>query len=471
MEDYKFDNTPEGELSGFDNVNNDNSSEQNSEYTVTPEDNFYTKRKEDIIQDDISKEQPVYTENVRDNFSYTNPQTDVVIQPPYQPPKKQRKPKSKNNNIGVIIAACLLSAILGLTGGILGGIAANLNKTDKASSLSDSNTNDVTSNVTINVEETTQSVVEAVAKKVTPSVIGIRTTTSVLNFFGGSSETSGEGSGVIYSKDGYIITNYHVIKNAISNSQGSKIEVFLEDKSSQAYKASVVGYHISADLAVIKIDAKNLIPAEFADSDKLKVGQYVVTVGNPGGLEFMDSVTYGIISGLNRVVSTDSDIELIQTDAAINPGNSGGALVNAQGKLVGINSSKIVAEEFENMGFAIPSNTVEKICKKIIEKENSPEPYVGITISETYTPKVLEYYNFPVGAVVLSVAENSPASSAGIRKGDIITNFGDTEITKYQVLEQAIKDSTPNSTVTVKIYRSGKYYSTKMTIGSNNSIN
>ena len=214
----------------------------------------------------------------------------------------------------------------------------------------------------------------------------------------------------------------------------------------------------------------NLPAVEIANSDELKVGQYVITIGNPGGLEFMDSVTYGIVSGLDRVVSSDSGVELIQTDAAINPGNSGGALVNSKGQLVGINSSKIVSEEYEGMGFAIPSNTVVEICKNIISKENSPEPYIGITISEKYTSEVLKYYGYPTGAVVLSVATGSPAYEAGIRKGDIITEFKGSKITEYTVLEQLMEECKPDESVNVKLYRGGRTYTTTIKVASNNQV-
>ena len=181
----------------------------------------------------------------------------------------------------------------------------------------------------------------------------------------------------------------------------------------------------------------------------------------------MGSVTYGIISGLNRVVSSDSKIGLIQTDAAINPGNSGGALLDENGKLIGVNSSKIVSEEFEGMGFAIPVNSVVDICNRIITNKDKQEPYVGITISDKYTSDVLSAYGYPVGAVVLSVAEGSTAESAGIKKGDIITEFNGVEITEYNVFGEVLKKCTPNTSVNIKIYRSGRYYQTKINIGSN----
>ncbi len=409
-------------------------------------DGFYTKQKQDIIQDDFVSP------------SYTPPQNDFGFN---QPPIKKPKEK-KRYGIGVVLVASILAAVIGAASGIavlLPKLSEEVVVTEKGET--------VLNNVNINVDETAENVVEAVAQKVTPSVVGIRTTTSVMSFFGGAQESSGDGSGVIYSSDGYIITNYHVISSALSGNN-SKITVYLDSTDSNGYNASVIGYNISSDLAVIKIDAKNLTAIEFASSDKLKIGQYVITIGNPGGLEFMDSVTYGVISGLNRVVSSDSDVKLIQTDAAINPGNSGGALVNVKGELVGINSSKIVSEEFEGMGFAIPSNTVKEICENIIERQNAPEPYTGISISERYTAQVLQYYGYPTGAVVLSVASGSPAQKAGIRKGDIITEYNGKKISEYTILENEIMGSTPGQKVVVKIYRDGGYYETQLTVGANN---
>jgi len=456
MED--FENEKKGELGGFDFV----SGQENSVQNETNTQGFYNKPHEEIIQDNIKESEAEQGEEKKE-IPVAEKRVESTYTPPrnfYKPAKKEKKPVSA----ATVAICCILSVVIGAVSGF-----ATANLGPKTSTPTPQH-NITPNNVNINIDETAESVVEAVAQKVTPSVIGIRTTTSVMNFFGGSSEATGEGSGVVYSADGYIITNYHVIKEALTNKSGSKIEVFVDSNSSEPYSATVVGYNISSDLAVIKIDAANLTAVEIADSDNLKVGQYVITVGNPGGLEFMDSVTYGVISGLERVVSSDSGIELIQTDAAINPGNSGGALVNTKGELVGINSSKIVSEEFEGMGFAIPSNTVVQICNNIIAKENSPEPYIGISISEKYTANVLRYYGFPAGAVVLSVADGSPASDAGIEKGDIITKFNGVEITEYPVLEKVIGELQPNDKVSVTIYRNGRYYTTKITIGSNNQI-
>ena len=427
------------ELEGFDKVEPANTKNN-------PYDTSYSKPRQEIIQD----------EPIKNDFSDYTP--NFVYTPPK--PKKEKK----GYGVGAIVLSAILAAIIGAASSF--GILYAYILDNSVVEIPDATTN----NVNINIEETVESVVEAVATKCTNSVVGIKTTTSVMSFFGGTSESSGEGSGVIYSADGYIITNYHVIGDAVTNKSGSKIEVFIESASSDPYAATVVGYNISADLAIIKINAKNLTPVTFADSKNLKVGQYVITIGNPGGLEFMGSVTYGVISGLDRVVSSDSNIQLIQTDAAINPGNSGGALLNTKGELVGINSSKIVADAYEGMGFAIPSNTVSDLCKKIIEKENSPEPYIGVTVSERYTAEVLKSYGYPVGAVVLSVAEGSPAYNSGIKKGDIITEFGGKEITEFNVLEQLLNKSTPDENVNIKIYRNGRYYSATITIGSNNQV-
>ena len=210
----------------------------------------------------------------------------------------------------------------------------------------------------------------------------------------------------------------------------------------------------------------------FANSDKLNAGQFVVAIGNPGGLEFMGSVTYGVISGLNRVISdTSGSASLIQTDAAINPGNSGGALVNINGELVGVNSSKIVAEGYEGMGFAIPSNTVKQITDKIISNKDAPTPYIGVTISERYDAETLKSYGYPVGAVVGSVVGGGPADSAGIKRADIITEFNGVKITDYTVLNDEIAKCQPGQTVTATIYRARRYYSTNIKIGSNNEVN
>ena len=432
----KTNDEQKGTVSGFDSVNG-----------------YYTKSRDNIIQD-APVEPP--KSNQGPTYNYT----------PY-PPIKPQKPK-RSYSFAVILISCILAAVISAFSATGITLLLTDGKAPAESSSSKDSPPESSQNVTINIEETEESVAVAVAKKVKSSVVGIRTTSSVINFFGGSEEATGEGSGVIYSSDGYIITNYHVIENAIGGGSGSKIEVFIENKENKPHSASVIGYNIASDLAVIKINATGLTPVELGDSSNLKVGQYVVSIGNPGGLEFMGSVTFGIISGLDREIASSSGIKLIQTDAAINPGNSGGAMLDTTGKLVGINSSKIVAEEYEGMGFAIPVNTVVEKCEKIISRKDNPEAYVGINISETYTSQVLSHYGFPAGAVVLSVDPNSPAKDAGIKRGDIITEMNGTDITDYTVLINLLENCEPKEKITLKIYRSGRYYTTSLTVGSNN---
>ncbi len=384
-------------------------------------------------------------------------------------PKPKKEPKQRKYGAGVVLLSALLAAILGTGGGVFGVFFAN--KYFDKTATSSTPAQDVQQNVTnITVDETVNSSVEAVAKKAGPSIIGIRTTAAVTNFFGGSSEATGEGSGIIYTANGYIITNYHVIESAVE-STNSKVEVFLASDTETAIPATVIGYNIASDLAVVKVEKTGLPAIEFADSDKLNVGQYAIAIGNPGGLEFIGSISSGIISGLNRSVTlgTGNTMSLIQTDAAINPGNSGGALVDIKGNLIGVNSIKLVSTGYEGMGFAIPSNTVKEICDNIIDKQNEPTPYIGIEISQRYTSEQLIALGYPAGAVVVSVAEGGPAHESQIQRGDIITEFNGTKISDYKQLENAIAQCKPGDSVTVKIFRAGRFYSSHINVAANNA--
>ncbi len=474
MNEFENNNNQTGDtLSGFDNANDNDTG-----YTVTPNGSFYSKKADDIIQDEITHEpqyEPPKAEDTPESqyepikSEYQTPPTYTTSYSNYnQKPQKPKKSKSKKggHSTAVVIIASLLAAAIGAVSGIavIGSIFSVDTNTTSTTEQSDKSS----TNVNINIDETASSVAEAVAIKCTDSVVGIRTTTSVSSFFGGSQEQTGDGSGVIYTADGYIITNYHVISDAVESSN-SKIDVYVGDNKSESYPASVIGYNISCDLAVIKISVSGLTPIELGDSDELKVGQQVITIGAPGGLEFMGSVTSGIISGLDRIVSTNSSLELIQTDAAINPGNSGGALLDAEGKLIGINSSKIASVEYEGMGFAIPVNTVKEKCDKIISRNDDGQAYLGVSISSTYTSQVLAFYGYPSGAVVSSVAEGSPAANAGIERGDIITEFNGVTISEYTVLNDALYDCEAGDTVAVTIYRGGRYYTAEIKLTSDTS--
>lgn len=429
-------------------------------YTVTPEGGYYNSEP----QTPPANEPP---------YGQPPPEYDVYAPvPPIYAPAPPSPPKNENrgHSTWVVILSAVLAAVIGFGSCFAAMTVMKSGPIDtikeflgiESESDPDDNSSGGSSNVNINIDENVESIAQAVAKKASNSVVGIRV--SVAGMFGDTA--GGEGSGVIYTKDGYIITNYHVIENGVQYNN-SKIEVFIGDASSDSYTATVVGYNIASDLAVIKINAKNLKAIEIGDSDKLEVGQYVVTIGSPGGLEFMGSVTYGIISGLDRQVSSDSDIGLIQTDAAINPGNSGGALLNSSGQLIGINSSKIVSEEFEGMGFAIPINTTKKVCDKIISNKDKAEPYIGVSINEKYTPEVLERYGYPAGAVVYSVASGSPADQAGIRRNDIITEFNGKAVTKYSDLPKLVQECEPGQKINVKVYRNNREHTLILTVGSN----
>ncbi len=396
--------------------------------------------------------------------------------PPHSEPEKPtaqrpKKERSSGHGAGVVFVSVLLALIVGAASGFGASYYFFNYKTDGTSpDVSGTASSGNTIVKTINVTESAGSVVEAVAAKAGASVVGIRTTSSVTNFFGGTSEAAGEGSGVIYRADGYIVTNYHVIESAVKYSN-STISVYLPSDIDTALDATVVGYSIASDLAVIKIAQSGLPIVEIASSADLSVGQYAVAIGNPGGLEFMGSVTYGVISGLNRTVTVEGvgQMSLIQTDAAINPGNSGGGLFNTDGKLIGINSNKLVSTSYEGMGFAIPSDTVVTICDKIIAKENDPIPYVGIKFSTTYDAATLKYLGYPAGAVVLGVSEGSPSASAGVRRGDIITEFDGAEINGYADFNEALSNTSPGDKVTIKLYRSGQFYTTTLTVIANNA--
>ena len=468
-----------GEISGFDDVTDNQKEQVGSGFTITPDGGFFTTQQEPeqeqqpqepnpfLIQPE--PEQPTSPDFFPSGTYGQQPLPDVDDVFNSKPPKNPKKPREKRHyGSGMVILCILLAAVIGAGAGGAAVFFGQQYLTDKdTEGLALSDTNKTITN--IKVDEETDSAIQAASEKATPSVVGIRTTFAVNNFFGGSGESTGEGSGVIYSSDGYIITNYHVIES-VMGSAASTIKVFINSNSKDGIDATVVGYNISNDLAVLKINKTGLTAIEVAKSDNLKTGQYVAVIGCPGGLDYMGSVTYGIISGLNRSITTedsDQSVALIQTDAAINPGNSGGAMVNTSGQLVGVPSSKIVSASYEGMGFAIPSDTVVKICNQIIAKENSPEPYIGITISQRYESSTLNMLGYPSGAVVQSIADGSPADSAGIQRGDIITEFNGTAITGYANLTAVINECSPGETVTVKFFRSGRYYSTSLTIGSN----
>jgi len=319
------------------------------------------------------------------------------------------------------------------------------------------------SNVTINVDS--DSLANAVYAKANQSVVGIRVVTSS-SYAPWASETYtivGEGSGIVYSSDGIIVTNYHVVEAALTEkgvlNSNYEIRVYLDTSLKTYSLAKLKGHDATTDLAVLKIDITGLTPLELADISKVEIGEDAFAIGSPGGLEFMNSISSGIVSGLNRNLQTEDGIayDLIQTTAAINPGNSGGALLNSNGDLLGICVMKLVSTGYESMGFAISADTVKSIVNQILDTGKVTRAALGVTISNNYTATEAKQYNMPAGAWVYAVTDDSAADKAGVKSGDIIVGIDDTEITSFYELRSALLDHKPGDSVSVKVYRDGKY--------------
>jgi serine protease Do len=271
-------------------------------------------------------------------------------------------------------------------------------------------------------------------------------------------KSAGLGSGVIVTSDGYIITNSHVIKDA------DEIKVTLTDK--KEYSGKVVGSDPKTEIAVVKIEAKDLPTISWGNSDSLQVGEVVLAVGNPYGLN--QTVTMGIISALGRANVGIADYEdFIQTDAAINPGNSGGALVNVKGDLVGINTAIYTTSGgYQGIGFAIPSNMVKSIMDSLVSKGKVVRGWLGVTIQRV-TPELAKQFDLKddTGALIGDVIEEGPAEKAGLQRGDIILEYDGKKIEEPYVLRNMVANSLPGEQHTVEILREGKTSKVTITIG------
>jgi len=308
-----------------------------------------------------------------------------------------------------------------------------------------------------------------IAKKLGPSIVGIRMTVSnpQAGFFGEMGQSKAEGSGIIISQDGYIMTNYHVVSYADSRSGMSRnttLEVFLPDK--RQAKAKFIGGDSTNDLAVIKVDLKELPVAELGDSSRLQVGELAVAIGNPLGMEFAGSVTVGVVSALNREVQAENKtMNLIQTDAAINPGNSGGALVNAQGQVVGINSIKISETGVEGLGFAIPINDAKPIVNQLIQYGYvKGRPFIGIS-GQDVTSVIARQYGLPEGIYIVSVTAGSGAETAGIQKGDILVSLDGKTVKTMADLNKIKQSYKAGDTVNAVVVREDGKHTLKLTFG------
>lgn len=289
------------------------------------------------------------------------------------------------------------------------------------------------------------------------SVVQITTESVQTNGFFGNYVTSGAGSGVIITSNGYIATNYHVIEDA------TKITVTLTDESS--YEAEVVGKDADNDLAVLKIDATGLQPAVLGDSDSLSVGQTVIVIGNPLGT-LGGSVTSGIISALSRDVTVEgNEMTLLQIDAAVNPGNSGGGLFDTSGNLIGIVNAKYEDTSVEGIGFAIPINTAKNILEQLISQGYvSGKVKLGVTIVEV-SEEQLRYYRVDQAGVYISQVESgSDAETAGLRSGDLILSIDGTEITTASQVTEIVQSHSVGDTMTMVIQRDGNEQTVTVTL-------
>ena len=385
---------------------------------------------------------------------YTAPQSSGCTGP--EPEKKQKKSVQLTMSKVIALALCcsLVCGILGAGGvALLGG-----GKKDSTTILEGERPS---SAITVAQIDTSREMTpaEVYAQNVN-STVGI-TTSVTTNFWGYQTTAAVSGSGFILTEDGYILTNFHVIED--SNS----ITVTAYDGTT--YDATVVGYDESNDIAVLKVEAEGLTPVVLGDSDDLNVGDTVVAIGNPLG-ELTFSLTSGVVSALDREVTMSSGVtmDLIQTDCAINSGNSGGALFNLYGEVIGITNAKYSGSgssgqaSIDNIGFAIPINSVRNIVESIIENGYIVKPYIGVSVTDVSAET--QSYGLPQGAAVKEVTEGSPAEQAGLQVNDIITRVGDTEITCSDDLVSLVKECQAGDELVMQVYRSGETLELTVTV-------
>ena len=286
-----------------------------------------------------------------------------------------------------------------------------------------------------------------IAKEVGPAVVGIKSTVQgQMSLFGGYSTSEAQGSGIIISADGYIVTNNHVV--------GDSSSVSVQLNTGSEYAAKVIGADDQTDLAVIKIEpTEELTVANLGDSTKVEVGETAIAIGNPMGLEFFGSVTQGIVSAVNRTVQVDNrTMNLIQTDAAINSGNSGGALVNSKGEVIGINAVKVTTTGVEGMGFAIPISEAKPIISDLLDYGYvKGRPVIGLSTRDV-SAYMAQQYGWPQGAQIMSVTTDN-ARNAGLQQGDIITKIDDKTISKGSDLTEYKDTKSPGDTVKLEVYK------------------
>lgn len=388
----------------------------------------------------------------------------------YEPVRKKRTSHSFGKSVVIPFASGVIGAtlVIGTCFGVpsvkeklLGKSTSTISRQD----LSGATTNAVSLS---NYSDTSI----GVADKVLPSIVGIQVEYSVNSIFGRNyaSTAKAEGSGIIISSDGYILTNNHIVDTSSSGNnsmyysvdESSKITVKLYNRDT-TYDAKIIGTDEQTDLAVIKIEASDLAPAELGDSDSVKVGEFAMAVGSPLGLQ--SSITCGVISALNReVTDTDGKVyTLTQTDAAINSGNSGGALVNSEGKVIGINTLKLSGTGVEGMGFAIPINSTIDIYNQLVEYNKVKRPYMGISGIDL-NEEIAKRNNLVVGVYVKSVEDFSAAQKANVQPGDVIIAVDGKEVKTMDDLNAIKNEHKIGDTIELTINRNGNEVKVNVTL-------
>ena len=379
--------------------------------------------------------------------------------PDPEEPKPARKSGFFHSAAAKVVAIVLACAIIG-TGCGFGGAALYRSTNRQTVTVQQSSREPVSVKVNHVDGQTKMEPAEVYASTVN-SVVSINTTsTSGTNIFGQTVETASSGSGFIISQDGYIVTNYHVVKGATA------VKVTLYDGAT--YDATVIGGDSDYDVAVLKIDATGLSPVTLGNSEDVNVGDTVLAIGNPLG-ELTFSMSQGIVSCCDRAINVDgTPFNMIQVDASINPGNSGGPLVNLYGEVVGIVSAKYSSYSsttVEGLGFAIPISDVRSIITDIMENGAvTDKAYMAITAG-TMNEQMAAQFNIDVteGVFVYSVVKGGAGEKAGLRLGDVITKMGDKTLTSRQDLSAAMKGYRAGDTVTLTVYRGGQYIEVELT--------
>ena len=373
--------------------------------------------------------------------------------------QSEKPPRRRAKVIALVLCCTILGMAAGFGGGYLGASAAA--KSRQASPTMVYEGERETQPIDITRVDTSELMTpaEVYAQNVN-STVGIRTSITSTNFWGYQTTSAASGSGFIISSDGYILTNFHVIESS------SSVTVTTYDGTE--YDAEIIGYDQSMDIAVLKIDAKELVPVVLGRSETLNVGDDVIAIGNPLG-ELTFSLTRGVVSALDRQVTLSGNVtmELIQTDCAINSGNSGGALFNMYGEVVGITNAKYSSSSsgasIDNIGFAIPVDDIRDIVDSIITNGYIVKPYIGVSVSTVSSEAT--GYGLPGGASVQQIAEGSPAEKAGLQVNDIITAVNGTEISSSGELVEIVGNCAPGDELTLSVYRQGETLELTLTVG------